>query len=530
MLDRLKTERDTTQILLVLRRRWPIILVMAVIAAGAAYELAKRQPEKFTATAGVLFQTSPASQLIYGVTVSPPDTNTQSATNQSLLELSSVADATAAALHIPRSAVSSAVTFGTGASSNVVSIIANASGPDLAARIANTYVQEFIALRKTAEQNVLLQEEHGVAHQLSQIPAAFRTGTIALNLQKAENELGTLAELQNGDAQPVQTATPASSPSSPKPLPDAILGLILGLLVGGGLAFMLERRDRSIKSAEEAAALYGLPVIGEIPARAKLATGAVGTVAEQEAFHLLRAQLRYFNVDRQVKRVLVTSAEGGEGKSFVALNLARAAVRTDGKRALLIEADLRRPALGRILGLSGMAGLAELLSQSHDLALGLRELVVPLDTMDAEAFRTPRCDLLLAGATPPNPVELLESKGMAELLGYAASIYDVVIVDTTPIGLISDAISLVHQVDGVVIVTRLGHSGRDNASRLMTQLRELNAHILGLVINGSQPSASYFGYGGRGRDEVGGADRDARRQRPERPERAERPERSGSKR
>jgi capsular exopolysaccharide synthesis family protein len=526
MFDRLKSERDASQILLVLRRRWPIIIALAVIAAGAAYELAKRQPEKFTATADVLFATSPDSQLIFGVTVTPPDTATQSATNQSLLQLPGVADATAAALHLPKSVVRTAVTFGTSASSNVVSVIANASGPILAATIANGYVHTFIGLRQSAQQTLLTHAQHTVSTAYNAIPAAFRNGTVASGLQGTALKLSLLASLSNGDAQAVQTATAPSSPSSPKPIPDGVLGLILGLLVGGGLAFMLERRDRSIKSAEEAAALYGLPVIGEIPARAKLATGAVGTVAEQEAFHLLRAQLRYFNVDRQVKRVLVTSAEGGEGKSFVALNLARAAVRTDGKRALLIEADLRRPALGRILGLSGMAGLAELLSQSHDLALGLREL-------DAEAFRTPRCDLLLAGATPPNPVELLESKGMAELLGYAASIYDVVIVDTTPIGLISDAISLVHQVDGVVIVTRLGHSGRDNASRLMTQLRELNAHILGLVINGSQASASYFGYGGRGRDEMGAADRAARRSRPERSERSERserPERSGSKR
>jgi capsular exopolysaccharide synthesis family protein len=536
MFDRLKSERDASQILLVLRRRWPIIIALAVIAAGAAYELAKRQPEKFTATADVLFATSPDSQLIFGVTVTPPDTATQSATNQSLLQLPGVADATAAALHLPKSVVRTAVTFGTSASSNVVSVIANASGPILAATIANGYVHTFIGLRQSAQQTLLTHAQHTVSTAYNAIPAAFRNGTVASGLQGTALKLSLLASLSNGDAQAVQTATAPSSPSSPKPIPDGVLGLILGLLVGGGLAFMLERRDRSIKSAEEAAALYGLPVIGEIPARAKLATGAVGTVAEQEAFHLLRAQLRYFNVDRQVKRVLVTSAEGGEGKSFVALNLARAAVRTDGKRALLIEADLRRPALGRILGLSGMAGLAELLSQSHDLALGLRELVVPLDSMDAEAFRTPRCDLLLAGATPPNPVELLESKGMAELLGYAASIYDVVIVDTTPIGLISDAISLVHQVDGVVIVTRLGHSGRDNASRLMTQLRELNAHILGLVINGSQASASYFGYGGRGRDEMGAADRAARRSRPERSERSERSERperterSGSKR
>ena len=113
MFDRLKSERDASQILLVLRRRWPIIIALAVIAAGAAYELAKRQPEKFTATDDVLFETSPDSLHIFGFTVTPPDTATQSATNQSLLELPGVADATAAALHLPKSVVRAAVTFGT---------------------------------------------------------------------------------------------------------------------------------------------------------------------------------------------------------------------------------------------------------------------------------------------------------------------------------------------------------------------------------------------------------------------------------
>ena len=89
---------------------------------------------------------------------------------------------------------------------------------------------------------------------------------------------------------------------------------------------------------------------------------------------------------------------------------------------------------------------------------------------------------------------------MAELLRFAASVYDVVIIDTTPIGIISDAISLVHQVDGVVVVTRLGHSGRDRARSLMTQLRGLGAHILGLVINESTGGVRYHSHREYGQD------------------------------
>jgi non-specific protein-tyrosine kinase len=209
---------------------------------------------------------------------------------------------------------------------------------------------------------------------------------------------------------------------------------------------------------------------------------------------MLRAQMRYFDVDRDISRVLVSSADGGEGKTTIALNLARAAGSAGDMRTLLIEADLRRPALGPMLGMSRVAGLSELLSQSHDIAQGLHELVVTREDDDARQAVGGH-DILLAGATPPNPVELLESRRMAELLDYADSIYDLVILDTPPIGVVSDPVSLVHRVDGVLVVSRLGRSRRDHAARLMKQLRALNANILGVVVNGAQAGlGANYGY------------------------------------
>ncbi|MDQ6821472.1 MAG: CpsD/CapB family tyrosine-protein kinase, partial [Actinomycetota bacterium] len=106
-------------------------------------------------------------------------------------------------------------------------------------------------------------------------------------------------------------------------------------------------------------------------------------------------------------------------------------------------------------------------------------------------------DILLAGSVPPNPAELLESRRMIELLDAAASMYDIVVIDTPPIGVVSDAIPLAHQVDGVLLISRIGVSHRDQASRLMKRLRGLNAHILGVVVNSYKPaSGSRYGYYG----------------------------------
>ena len=208
---------------------------------------------------------------------------------------------------------------------------------------------------------------------------------------------------------------------------------------------------------------------------------------------MIRAQLRYFDVDRHIQRVMITSADTGEGKSLISLNLARAAARTDEKRALLIEADLRRPSLHKMIARDSIAGLAELLSHSQDLETGLRELVVTPDQMRDE--QSLHLDVLLAGSTPPNPAELLESRRMGALLEAADSIYDIVIIDTPPIGVVSDAIPLVHQVDGLLVINRMGISRRDHALRLMKRFRSLNANILGVVVNSFRaPDDSGNGY------------------------------------
>jgi capsular exopolysaccharide synthesis family protein len=270
--------------------------------------------------------------------------------------------------------------------------------------------------------------------------------------------------------------------------------LLLGLLLGVGLVTGLERRDRRIKTIEEIEEIYGVPVIGTVPESAALRSGRATTPREEEPFLMIRAQLRYFDVDRQIQRVMITSSDPGEGKSLISLNLARAAARTDEKRALLIEADLRRPSLHTIIGRDGVAGLAELLSHSQDLESGLRELVVTPDQLP-ESDHPLRLDVLLAGAVPPNPAELLESRRMKALLEAADSIYDMVIIDTPPIGVVSDAIPLVHQVDGLLVINRMGISRRDHAVQLMKRFRSLNAHILGVVVNSFRvPDDSAYGY------------------------------------
>jgi len=504
MFDRLAGERDGAWLLGAVRRRWWVIVLTAVIAAAAAYVLSSHQTKRYTAKSALLFLNSHLDQELIGKqVVATIDPTRQAATNQSLVELPTVSRMVAAALGVPVGRVASDVSFGSDATSDVMTVSVTDDSRHLAAAIANSYVQQYIQFRKQASIAQLNTAEALISSKLSAIPSSRQTGTVAQQLIADRNELDLLKSAQTGDAEVVQTATVPHSPSFPSPKKDGALGLLLGLLVGFALVTVLERRDRRIKTVEEVEEIYGVPVIGTIPESSALRAGGPGSAREEEAFLMIRAQLRYFDVDRHIQRVMVTSADTGEGKSLISLNLARAAARTDEKRALLIEADLRRPSLHRMISRESVAGLAELLGHSQDLETGLRELVVTPDQMrDEHALRL---DVLLAGSTPPNPAELLESRRMGALLEAADAIYDIVIIDTPPIGVVSDAIPLVHQVDGLLVINRMGISRRDHALRLMKRFRSLNANILGVVVNSFRaPDDRGYGYYNYPRTETDG--------------------------
>src|SRR5207244_8023755 len=182
--------------------------------------------------------------------------------------------------------------------------------------------------------------------------------------QRAE-QLQILAALQTGNAELVQPANVPTTPSSPTPTRDAILGLIIGILLGLGLAVLLERLDRRLKDPKEISEAFDRPILGAIPESRAIANADHDpqrlAPGEAEAFRMLRANLRYFNVDRQINSVLITSSAPADGKSTVAMHLASAAAGA-GAKVLLMEADLRHPTLARRLGLPHDRGLSQVLA------------------------------------------------------------------------------------------------------------------------------------------------------------------------
>jgi capsular exopolysaccharide synthesis family protein len=487
-----------------LRRRAPWILLCLVLVTGAAYGFSKREQKKYTATASLVFNDSQANQQAAGLqAVSVNNQQAQENTNLKLVQLGDMAEKTASRLGQgqTKEKIKEALSISALGESNVVNVAATAASPTLAAAIANTYAKRFVFEQQESNHKYYASALALVSKQLGALTPAERAGTSGLALESRAQSLGVLAELRNGNVQIAQAASVPTSPSSPKTARNTALGAVLGLLLGLGVAFLLERFDRRIREPKDLETVYGLPLLGVVPESGALSRSARGTApsgalmaSEAEAFHLIRAHLRYFNVDKELRTLLVASAVPGDGKTTVARHLASAAARM-GARTLLVEADLRRPTMAQQFEIHAGAGLSDVLIGA--LAMSDAVQSISLDRPGNDVSRTRTLDVLLAGPVlPPNPGELIESRAMENLLDGARSTYDLVVVDTPPLTVVSDAFPLLGKVDGVIIVGRVGRNRRDVAVRLHETLVAAGAPLLGVVANGFKaPRRGSYGYG-----------------------------------
>lgn len=484
-------------VLRMLRRRIRVVVICALLVPLAAVAFSVSQQKEYAATASLLFRDPQLDQKLFGSTVFAPsnDPAREAATNAKLVSLDVVAARTSKALHgrMSASAISGEISVEPAGQSDVVSITATDPDPAFAARLANSFAQQFIAFRRDADRSKIASAQQLVQQQIDRLDPRSRDGRQGSALRARDEQLRILAALQTGNAELVQPATTPAAPSSPKPVRNGIIGLLLGLIMGVGLALLLERIDRRLKDSKEVSDLFGRPVIGVIPESRELSRAEQRfddlPTNEAEPMRMLRANLRYFNVDREIHSVLVTSAAPGEGKSTVAKHLASAAANT-GERVLLLEADLRRPTLKTRMRLAGNAGLSQVLA-------GTRTLSEAIETVSLDGSAESRTlDVLASGPLPPNPTDLIESERMRQVLGAVSERYDLVVIDTPPTSVVSDAIPLVKSSDGVLVVSRLGKTTRDSLAHLRDQLNNLGAYVLGVVVNSvGRGGASGYGYG-----------------------------------
>lgn len=278
---------------------------------------------------------------------------------------------------------------------------------------------------------------------------------------------------------------------APQPARNLALGSFLGLALGTATALLLDSRDKSIRSVEDAEQTLGYSPLGRIPEYATADASEGATTQElpvrdnpyssaSAAYEMLQATLDFALPDQALRRIVVTSALPGEGKSSVSANLAVAMAQM-GRRVLLVDADLRRPRQHQIWQIPNLVGLSDVLVGRAEFSSTVREVLVNVD-------------LICCGTIPPNPSALLTSNRMATLMQEWSEHYDCVVIDTPPVTLFPDALKLGKQVDGVLPVIRPGLLQTHAALHMKRLLLQAAQNVLGIVVNGTNSENDSSGY------------------------------------
>jgi capsular exopolysaccharide synthesis family protein len=470
------------------------ILLCLVVVAGATYGYSKQKTKKYTATATLAFGSNQLDQQIAGLAGgSTLDPLAQEASDVEVVKFSGVAAKVASLLGhgLTAETVSASLDVKGQGEGGIVGVEVTSPSPNLAAAIANAYVSQFVDDRQSVNRHYFKSALTIVNKQLAGLTPAQRFGSDGLDLEDRAHTLALLAELGYNNVGVAQEASIPFAASSPKTKTNTILGGVLGLLLGIAIAFLLEFLDRRVRDAEDLEMIYRLPLLGVVPKSVALSRpsrpGESKLVAlppaDAEAFSLIRAHLRFLNVDRDVRTLLIASPAPGDGKTTIARYLAEAAARL-GSNVLLMETDLRHPTLAKQLDLQPGRGLADVLIGTTRMNEAVHSFQLRASTGEGASGRA--LNVLSAGTVlPPNPGELLESSAMDTVLGQARFAYDLVVIDTPPLMAVSDAFTLLTKVDGVVIVGRLGHSRRDVAEQLHEVLASSGAPLLGVIANES---------------------------------------------
>lgn len=269
----------------------------------------------------------------------------------------------------------------------------------------------------------------------------------------------------------VEPAQVADAPVSPNIPRNIVLGLVIGLLLGIVAAVLRDRLDRTIKDRELLEEMVGGPVIGVIPFDKSLNDSPTidfseATSTSAEALRQMRTNLQFLDVDNPPRVLVITSAVPSEGKSTTAVNLGLALAEA-GHSVVVVEGDLRRPRVGKYLGVIGSVGVSTVLvGQAR-----VEEVIQPTSHVGVDA--------IAAGPIPPNPSELLGSEAARYLIGELRLRYDYVIIDAPPLLPVTDAAVLTVQADGALIVTRFGHAKREEVSRAVESVTKVSGRVLG---------------------------------------------------
>lgn len=319
------------------------------------------------------------------------------------------------------------------------------------------------------------------------------------NLWTKSQEIKIVESQTVGNARILEYADVGSSPSANKKKGLIIIVALLGgLFIGVAIAFLVDVIDRRVKTVKEIEGLFDYTLLGLVPtfesktrqSEEITLQGVFRNVIVEsspnsmiyEAFGMLQANLKFMSLDKKIRTIAVTSSVPGEGKSEVAANLAAVMAQT-GQRVLLIDADLRRPSQHHLWNLINSTGLSNVVVDKDQLQQTVQEV-------------TPYLSILTSGVIPPNPLAIIDSDAMRNLIDRLSEKYDYIILDTPPLLGNADGVVLSKMANGVLVVARIGVVDSNSITTAKTLLSRSEVNVLGIVANAVdiQQEPNYFYY------------------------------------
>ena len=521
---------DLRRQIILIRAWFPLLVVSVVLAAGAAFVISGLLPKVYEAEATLIVgqSLSTASPDYNQLLVSQRLSTTYASVATKRPILDSVIKQLG--LNVTSDELSRRVRADASLDSTLMTIFAQDADPVRASAIANAMAEQLIAaspaiqgrqaefqasinadLRATQAEIDATQARIDALTGLTNRTPAQETelATLEGRLVSLRSTYATLVPFSSSNASNllsvVEPAVAPTGPVSPRPLLNTLLAAILGLLIATGIAFTSEYLDDAIKDADAVQEVAGLSTLGTI---ARMKGGRARSEIYRlvallyprsevtEAYRTLRTSVEFASVDAPIRTLLVTSSIPGEGKTVTAANLAVVFAQA-GRRVLLVDADLRKPGVHLVFALPNVHGLTTLL-RSDDVSL------------DAVAQPTEQANLLIltTGPLPPNPAELLGSQRMRVMVERLKAEAELVIFDSPPLQVVTDASVLSSFLDGTILVIDAGHSRRGPLRQAREALARADATVFGAVINRVSKGApsnysTYYGdyYGSEERTE-----------------------------
>jgi non-specific protein-tyrosine kinase len=505
----------------ILLKWWWLIVVSVLVASVAAYFATKATPHTYVSRTTIM-----VGQVLSNPNANQTDLYTGEALAQSYSDLvvrEPTLQATLNALGLDwdwtvlQSMVQSNVVAGT----QLMEISVVDTDPQRAKVLADTIAQQLIRQSPSASDPEKEAEREFILAQINDLKTNIKNAqdellklddiaskaTSARQIQDARDQQTTLqaqittwqstyaqllSNLQKGTPNYLSVMEPANlpvSPVGPRIAQNVMLAAVIGLALSVCGAFLMEYIDDTVHSAEEVRKELGLAVIGSIADikgkdyASKLMPIKQPRSPVAEAYRMLRTNLQYSDIDHPRRVLLMTSCGPLEGKSVTAANLS-IVIAQSGKRVILVDADLRRPMQHKIFDLEDTYGLTSVLVNSS----------MPLS--DAlQATSVANLKVLACGPIPPDPSELLSSKRMMDVLAALREEADIIIIDTPPTLVVTDASVLSTRVDGVLFVLQAGHTRKTAAKQAKETLVSVGANIVGIVLNRLEVhNSSYYTY------------------------------------